>query len=87
MKKRHSVRPTIGGRRDRMAPYLFISPYLISFALFFAFPAGYSLVLSFLVTKVMGLPDLSVSKIINLCSIIRLFGNPSVIRCSILVSI
>ena len=30
-----------------MVPYLFILPYLISFVLFFAFPAGYSFVLSF----------------------------------------
>ncbi len=30
-----------------MVPYLFIAPFLISFAVFFVFPAGYSLVLSF----------------------------------------
>ncbi len=32
---------------DRYVPYLFIAPFLISFLLFFAFPALYSLVLSF----------------------------------------
>ena len=34
-------------RHEKMVPYLFIAPFLISFAVFFAFPAGYSLVLSF----------------------------------------
>ncbi len=34
-------------RHEKMVPYLFIAPFLISFALFFVFPAGYSLVLSF----------------------------------------
>lgn len=32
---------------EKMVPYLFIAPFLISFAVFFVFPAGYSLVLSF----------------------------------------
>jgi ABC-type sugar transport system permease subunit len=30
-----------------LAPYLFIAPFLLSFIVFFVFPAGYSLVLSF----------------------------------------
>jgi len=47
MKQQRASRHAIGGRRDRMVPYLFILPYLASFTLFFAFPAGYSLVLSF----------------------------------------
>lgn len=34
-------------RHEKMVPYLFIAPFLISFAAFFVFPAGYSLVLSF----------------------------------------
>ena len=34
-------------RSERKVPYLFIAPFLISFFLFFAFPAAYSLVLSF----------------------------------------
>lgn len=34
-------------RRDHLVPYLFIAPFIISFLAFFAFPAGYSLVLSF----------------------------------------
>ena len=34
-------------RHEKMVPYLFIAPFLISFAVFFVFPAGYSLVLSF----------------------------------------
>ena len=34
-------------RHEKMVPYLFIAPVLISFAVFFVFPAGYSLVLSF----------------------------------------
>jgi len=33
--------------RERIVPYLFILPYLISFGLFFAYPAIYSLILSF----------------------------------------
>ena len=33
--------------REKLVPYLFIAPFVISFLLFFAFPAGYSLVLSF----------------------------------------
>ncbi len=32
---------------DKMVPYLFIAPFLVSFIVFFAFPAGYSLILSF----------------------------------------
>jgi len=47
MKGKRAVQRTIGSRRDGMVPYLFILPYIISFALFFAFPAGYSFVLSF----------------------------------------
>ena len=34
-------------RHEKMVPYLFIAPFLISFAVFFVFPAGYSLFLSF----------------------------------------
>ena len=34
-------------RHEKMVPYLFIAPFLISFAVFFVFPSGYSLVLSF----------------------------------------
>lgn len=34
-------------RHEKIVPYLFIAPFLISFAVFFVFPAGYSLVLSF----------------------------------------
>ena len=34
-------------RHEKMVPYLFIATFLISFAVFFVFPAGYSLVLSF----------------------------------------
>ena len=34
-------------RHEKMVPYLFIAPFLISFAVFFVFPASYSLVLSF----------------------------------------
>lgn len=34
-------------RHEKMIPYMFIAPFLISFAIFFIFPAGYSLVLSF----------------------------------------
>lgn len=34
-------------RHEKMVPYLFIAPFLISFAVFFVFPVGYSLVLSF----------------------------------------
>ena len=33
--------------REKLVPYLFISPFLISFSIFFIFPAGYSLMLSF----------------------------------------
>lgn len=33
--------------REKWIPYLFIAPFIISFIVFFAFPAGYSLVLSF----------------------------------------
>lgn len=33
--------------REKLVPYLFISPFLISFCIFFVFPAGYSLMLSF----------------------------------------
>ena len=33
--------------REKLVPYLFISPFLISFCTFFVFPAGYSLMLSF----------------------------------------
>lgn len=33
-------------RRDKAAPYLFITPFLIAFIVFFVIPAGYSLVLS-----------------------------------------
>ena len=33
--------------REKMVPYLFIAPFVISFLLFFAFPALYSFVLSF----------------------------------------
>ena len=32
---------------DGIVPYLFIAPFIITFILFFAYPAGYSLVLSF----------------------------------------
>lgn len=34
-------------KSERITPYLFIAPFIISFLLFFAFPALYSLVLSF----------------------------------------
>lgn len=34
-------------KSERIVPYLFIAPFLISFLMFFAFPALYSLVLSF----------------------------------------
>lgn len=34
-------------KSERITPYLFIAPFIISFLLFFAFPAMYSLVLSF----------------------------------------
>ena len=34
-------------RHEKLVPYLFILPFLISFFIFFVFPAGYSLVLSF----------------------------------------
>lgn len=34
-------------RREKLVPYLFISPFILSFLVFFVFPAGYSLVLSF----------------------------------------
>lgn len=34
-------------RSERITPYLFIAPFIVSFLLFFAFPALYSLVLSF----------------------------------------
>ena len=37
----------IGGLRDRLAPYLFILPFVLSFLVLFAGPAIYSLVLSF----------------------------------------
>ncbi len=40
--------PTLRERnRDGIVPYLFILPFVLSFLIFFAFPAGYSLVLSF----------------------------------------
>ena len=34
-------------RREKLVPYLFILPFILSFLVFFVFPAGYSLVLSF----------------------------------------
>ena len=37
----------IGGLRDRLVPYLFILPFVLSFLVLFAGPAIYSLVLSF----------------------------------------
>ncbi len=34
-------------RWNRLVPYLFISPFLVSFALFFVYPSAYSFILSF----------------------------------------
>jgi ABC-type sugar transport system permease subunit len=47
MKRTPSARAARERNRDGAVPYLFILPFLASFLLFFAFPAGYSLVLSF----------------------------------------
>ena len=38
-------------KKKTIIPYLFITPFLIAFALFFVYPAGYSLYLSFLKYK------------------------------------
>lgn len=47
MKRMSSAKAMREQNRDGAAPYLFVLPFIISFLLFFAFPAGYSLVLSF----------------------------------------
>lgn len=47
MKKTPSTRAAREKNRDGAVPYLFILPFLLSFLVFFAFPAGYSLALSF----------------------------------------
>jgi len=39
--------PLLEKRFEALVPYLFIAPFIISFLVLFAFPAGYSLVLSF----------------------------------------
>jgi ABC-type sugar transport system permease subunit len=46
----------MGGLRERMAPYLFLSPFLISYLVFFLYPAGFSLMLSF--TRYKGYGDM-----------------------------
>ena len=38
-------------KKKTIIPYLFITPFLIAFVLFFVYPAGYSLYLSFLQYK------------------------------------
>src|SRR5215468_724235 len=43
-----SVQPKRVFRQDRYAPYFFISPFYILFALFFLFPTIFALVLGFL---------------------------------------
>ena len=40
-----------GMKKKTIIPYLFITPFLIAFVLFFVYPAGYSLYLSFLKYK------------------------------------
>jgi len=47
MKRTPSTRAARERNRDGAVPYLFILPFLLSFLVFFAFPAGYSLALSF----------------------------------------
>jgi len=47
MKRTPSARAARERNRDGAVPYLFILPFLLSFLMFFAFPAGYSLALSF----------------------------------------
>ncbi len=37
----------IGGKKDRIVPFLFLLPFFVSYVMFFLFPAGYSFVLSF----------------------------------------
>ena len=47
MRKSASTDAVRAGRFEKCVPYLFILPFVCSFLLFFAFPAGYSLALSF----------------------------------------
>lgn len=46
----------MGSLRERMAPYLFLSPFLVSYLVFFLYPAGFSLMLSF--TRYKGYGDM-----------------------------
>jgi len=47
MKQPSSIQRLRRNNPDGIVPYLFIAPFLITFIMFFAYPAGYSLVLSF----------------------------------------
>ena len=44
-------------RQDKYAPYFFISPFYILFALFFLFPSVFALILGFLKWNSMGTPE------------------------------
>lgn len=63
-------------RRDKAAPYLFILPFLVSFLLFFLFPALYSFVLSFFRYKGYGN-----AKFIGLSNYINLFQYGTMWNC------
>lgn len=56
-------------RREKLVPYLFILPFVLSFCVFFVFPAGYSLVLSF--TKYKGYGTMTFVGLNNYTSMLR----------------
>jgi multiple sugar transport system permease protein len=58
-------------RWDRSAPYFFISPFYILFAIFFLFPTGFALILGFFKWAALGTPEWFGTRNYE-----RLFGDP-----------
>lgn len=56
-------------RREKLVPYLFIFPFVLSFCIFFVYPAGYSLMLSF--TKYRGYGKMTFIGLKNYQSLLR----------------
>jgi ABC-type sugar transport system permease subunit len=65
------TRPKSVLRQDKYAPYFFISPFYILFALFFLFPTVFALVLGFYKWPALGIPEF-----FGLRNYQRLFGDP-----------
>lgn len=70
-------KPVVSTKRsfDRIAPYLFLAPFLVSFLLFFAIPSAFSLVLSLFRYRGYG-----EARFVGLANYTALFDSPSFLR-------